>query len=298
MLFGAMETQVLGDPLDPSVDIGPVIDAAAKARIDAYIAKAAADGRLMKQLETPFIGTFVGPAVIGVRSIEDVTEEVFGPVLHIATFEADELDEVIDAINATGFGLTFGLHTRIDGRVQHVIDRVDVGNIYVNRNQIGAVVGSQPFGGHGLSGTGPKAGGPRYLSAFCQGDALGETGLLPGPTGETNAYAVHPRSGIFCTGPGAELAEEQAKLARVIGCGNIIIAPHATPEDVASAENISVVVHWGTPDRAWRKACADREGQIVKLVTDRQLDMHLTTEKVVCIDTTASGGNAELLAGS
>ena len=92
--------------------------------------------------------------------------EIFGPVLHVATFKAAEIDAVIDAVNATGYGLTFGLHTRIDDRVQRIVERLRVGNIYVNRNQIGAVVGSQPFGGEGLSGTGPKAGGPHYLPRF------------------------------------------------------------------------------------------------------------------------------------
>ena len=92
--------------------------------------------------------------------------EIFGPVLHVATFEADELDRVIAAINRKGYGLTFGLHTRIEARVQQIVDGIHAGNIYVNRNQIGAVVGSQPFGGEGLSGTGPKAGGPHYLRRF------------------------------------------------------------------------------------------------------------------------------------
>ena len=99
--------------------------------------------------------------------------EIFGPVLHVATFEADEIDEVIAAINRKGYGLTFGLHTRIEARVQHIVDGIHAGNIYVNRNQIGAVVGSQPFGGEGLSGTGPKAGGPHYLRRFRNGPGHG-----------------------------------------------------------------------------------------------------------------------------
>src|SRR5690606_18421761 len=98
--------------------------------------------------------------------INDLEREIFGPVLHVATFRGDQLDQVIAEINARGFGLTFGLHARIDSRVQEVSDAIHVGNIYVNRNQIGAVVGSQPFGGEGLSGTGPKAGGPRYVPRF------------------------------------------------------------------------------------------------------------------------------------
>jgi RHH-type proline utilization regulon transcriptional repressor/proline dehydrogenase/delta 1-pyrroline-5-carboxylate dehydrogenase len=238
--------------------------------------------------------------VISVDGIEDVKEEVFGPVLHLATSEADEIDAVIDAINATGFGLTFGLHTRIDSRVQYMMDRVDVGNIYINRNQIGAVVGSQPFGGHGLSGTGPKAGGPRYLSAFGQDnpDPATQTQHLPGPTGEENTYTLHPRSGILCAGPGAELAREQAQIAESLGCHNIVIAPDAEPDAIMSTPDISVVLYWGEIDQQRQKACAARNGQITKLVKDKALARHLFVEKVSCVDTTASGGNAELLAAA
>ena len=103
------------------------------------------------------------PTVLRVDGIEALEEEIFGPVLHVATYDAERIDAVVEAVNASGYGLTFGLHTRIDDRVQHIVDRVRAGNIYVNRNQIGAVVGSQPFGGEGASGTGPKAGGPHYL---------------------------------------------------------------------------------------------------------------------------------------
>ncbi len=119
----------------------------------------------MKELAAPK-GIFVGPTVIRVKGIADMPREIFGPVLHIAHFAAGQVDAVVAAVNATGYGLTFGLHTRIDDRVQSVIEALHVGNTYVNRNQIGAVVGSQPFGGEGLSGTGPKAGGPSYLARF------------------------------------------------------------------------------------------------------------------------------------
>src|SRR3546814_10263608 len=108
-------------------------------------------------------GSFVPPTVFKVDGIGTLEREVFGPVLHVATYEATDLGRVLDAVNAAGYGLTLGLHTRVDGRVQEVVDAARVGNLYVNRNQIGAVFGSQPFGGEGLSGTGPKAGGPHYL---------------------------------------------------------------------------------------------------------------------------------------
>ncbi|PZO73928.1 MAG: bifunctional proline dehydrogenase/L-glutamate gamma-semialdehyde dehydrogenase [Mesorhizobium amorphae] len=166
MLEGALAAQVVGDPWQISSDIGPVIDAEAKAGIEEYCRRLEGEGRLLARRDTPSEGTFVAPAIFRVSGIGAMEREVFGPVLHVASFEADEIDGVIDAVNARGFGLTFGLHTRIEERVQRVVDRVHAGNIYVNRNQIGAVVGVQPFGGEGLSGTGPKAGGPHYLRRF------------------------------------------------------------------------------------------------------------------------------------
>ncbi|MEM7696375.1 MAG: bifunctional proline dehydrogenase/L-glutamate gamma-semialdehyde dehydrogenase PutA [Pseudomonadota bacterium] len=166
MLKGAMDALQTGDPWSIDTDVAPVIDADAKADIKGYVDAQEAKGRVLKRLDAPSEGTFVGAALVAVDGIADVAREVFGPVLHVATFKARELDATIDAINGRGFGLTFGLHTRIDDRVQHIVDRIHVGNIYVNRNQIGAIVGSQPFGGEGLSGTGPKAGGPHYVDRF------------------------------------------------------------------------------------------------------------------------------------
>ena len=171
MLFGAMDELRIGDPWELATDVGPVIDEDARGRIEAHCVLADREGRVFKRLAAPGDGTFVPPTVLRVDGIDSLAEEVFGPVLHVATFGADEIDGVVDAINATGFGLTFGLHTRIDDRVQHIVDRVRAGNIYVNRNQIGAVVGSQPFGGEGLSGTGPKAGGPHYVRRLMAGAA-------------------------------------------------------------------------------------------------------------------------------
>ena len=178
MLFGAIDELRVDDPRDLATDVGPVIDDEARERIETYCGHAEAEGRLLKRLAAPDGGRFVPPAVLRVDGIEALEEEIFGPVLHVATFDADRIDAVVDAVNAAGYGLTFGLHTRIDDRVQHVVDRVRAGNIYVNRNQIGAVVGSQPFGGEGLSGTGPKAGGPHYVRRLTAGDAV--VGGVPG----------------------------------------------------------------------------------------------------------------------
>ena len=169
MLSGAMDELVVGDPALLSTDIGPVIDEEAKAMLDGHIKRMTAEGRLIHRAKAPtngLHGTFVEPVAFEIDALSRLQREVFGPVLHVIRFQADRLDEVIDAINGTGYGLTFGIHSRIDTTVEHVQSRLKVGNVYVNRNQIGAIVGVQPFGGEGLSGTGPKAGGPRYLHRF------------------------------------------------------------------------------------------------------------------------------------
>jgi RHH-type proline utilization regulon transcriptional repressor/proline dehydrogenase/delta 1-pyrroline-5-carboxylate dehydrogenase len=169
MIRGAFEALVVGDPADLATDVGPVIDAEAKGALDQHVAAMKKAGRKVWQRKLPAeckAGTFVAPTIIEIESIADLSAENFGPVLHVARFKADALEAVIDDINATGFGLTLGLHSRIDAVRRLVEARAHVGNLYVNRNQIGAVVGSQPFGGEGLSGTGPKAGGPHYVARF------------------------------------------------------------------------------------------------------------------------------------
>jgi RHH-type proline utilization regulon transcriptional repressor/proline dehydrogenase/delta 1-pyrroline-5-carboxylate dehydrogenase len=169
MIRGAFEALAVGDPAALATDVGPVIDGEAKALLDKHIATMKRTGRKVWQRPLPAVckgGTFVAPTIIEIDSIADLARENFGPVLHVARFKADGIAQVIDQINATGFGLTLGLHSRIDA-VRHLVEaRAHVGNLYVNRNQIGAVVGSQPFGGEGLSGTGPKAGGPHYVARF------------------------------------------------------------------------------------------------------------------------------------
>ncbi|WP_204376689.1 bifunctional proline dehydrogenase/L-glutamate gamma-semialdehyde dehydrogenase PutA [Methyloceanibacter marginalis] len=167
MLVGAAEELTLGDPLDYATDIGPVIDADAKAALEAHKAKMRKEARVL--FDPPAKdshGSFVSPAIYEIPKIGVLDREVFGPILHVVRFEGERLGAVCAAINATGYGLTLGVHSRIKATADFVARRVRVGNMYVNRNQIGAVVGVQPFGGEGLSGTGPKAGGPRYLEAF------------------------------------------------------------------------------------------------------------------------------------
>ena len=167
MLRGAMRELRIGNPDRLATDIGPVITGEARDIITGHVEAMRAKGRRVESLPLPdetANGTFVAPTLIEIERIADLQREVFGPVLHVLRFRRDDLDALVDAINATGYGLTFGLHTRIDATVERVTGRVRAGNVYVNRNTIGAVVGVQPFGGHGLSGTGPKAGGPLYLT--------------------------------------------------------------------------------------------------------------------------------------
>jgi RHH-type proline utilization regulon transcriptional repressor/proline dehydrogenase/delta 1-pyrroline-5-carboxylate dehydrogenase len=328
MLFGAMEELVLGDPWHLATDIGPVIDPEAEAGIRAHVETARREGRLMRQLSRPKGGHFIAPAVIRVKGIADLGREIFGPVLHLATFRAEDLPRVVADINATGYGLTFGLHTRIDNRVQEVCEALRVGNIYVNRNQIGAVVGSQPFGGEGLSGTGPKAGGPDYLARFAANPAvvLAEAAMpapqpanpdairkalagagpakpldeanLPGPTGESNRLGLHARAPLLCLGPGPAAAADQARAVRALGGAAVEVPGHLPPEQLTVLEGFSGAVWWGPADmaRAYARTLAARKGPILPLITGQPDRGHVTEARHVCVDTTASGGNAALLA--
>jgi RHH-type proline utilization regulon transcriptional repressor/proline dehydrogenase/delta 1-pyrroline-5-carboxylate dehydrogenase len=344
MLHGAMDELRMGNPWDLATDVGSVIDAEARAGIAAHIAAHQAAGRVLKSLKTPADGLFVPPTVIRLNGIADLDREIFGPVLHVATFEANEIDAVVDAINARGFGLTFGLHTRIDDRVQHIVERVRCGNVYVNRNQIGAVVGSQPFGGEGLSGTGPKAGGPHYVARFLAVDATAmddasgvpltldatqaaldsltlpdwraEPETLPGPTGESNRLASHPRGKVLCLGPTPAAALAQADEALAAGNAALLVAPGVLasalkrggsvaaldgtldPTSLAQLNGIDAVASYAAEEtlRALRIALAARDGALVPLITEPGQPERYTLERHVCVDTTAAGGNAALLA--
>ena len=354
MLLGAMDELQLGDPETLATDIGPVIDAKAKAKIDAHIAAFAERGAVLRQLAVPAGGTFVGPAVLAVGGIADLKEEIFGPVLHVAMFKSGDLDQVVAQINAAGYGLTFGLHTRIDSRVEHVTSRVKAGNIYVNRNQIGAVVGSQPFGGEGMSGTGPKAGGPNYLPRFSRpldvaphvhgvnplsglsiGFAIAAVEKvrgafekvarqpvridMPGPTGESNVLEIHPRGMVLCLGPDEASARVQARMALAHGNAVVVVAPGATriadelgidgatiggvdkklaPAAIEAGLMVDAICNFGDDEmlKPWRQALARREGAIIPLIGSAADAGRLVVERLICIDTTASGGNAELLA--
>ena len=169
MISGAMQALKIGDPDDIATDVGPVIDPEAKKALDDHLVWLDQNAKRICRLELPTEaqnGTYVAPAIYEIRSLKDLNRENFGPLLHVIRFAAEDLGRVVDDINATGYGLTLGLQSRIDTTRDFVEQRARVGNFYVNRNQIGAVVESQPFGGEGLSGTGPKAGGPHYVARF------------------------------------------------------------------------------------------------------------------------------------
>ncbi len=167
LIAGSMAELRLGNPALPETDIGPVIDAEAKAMLEAHISRMTREARLVAQCPAPAEpGHFVPPTAFALPSAGMLTKEIFGPVLHIVRWKAEELAQVVEAVNASGYGLTFGIHSRIDATIDYCLRHITAGNIYVNRSMIGATVGVQPFGGEGLSGTGPKAGGPHYLLRF------------------------------------------------------------------------------------------------------------------------------------
>ena len=387
MLKGAMDELGVGDPAQLSTDVGPVIDAEAKEALLRYCRRLEAKGKLIKKLDVPTNGHYVPPHLLKVSGIEDLDQEQFGPILHVATFKAKDFEKVIDAINAKGYGLTFGLHTRIEARVDRALAKLKVGNIYVNRNQIGAIVGSQPFGGEGLSGTGPKAGGPLYLSRFVRtlensaeqsplfepphadqttlpaveinrtleeldhaptfdgAEALqtmsslvadephaafavnatvpwiGSMLTLPGPTGESNRWSVHPRGTILIAGTDRQNLLSQLVQALLLGNKVLTIAPFALevaapfedagwpvraldgmidPHDLQFVEPLDGVCWSGEREQLpdLRRALADRDGPILPLMHRAVGPERYIVERHLCVDTTAAGGNATLLAAA
>ncbi|MFB2549839.1 trifunctional transcriptional regulator/proline dehydrogenase/L-glutamate gamma-semialdehyde dehydrogenase [Ensifer soli] len=369
MLKGALQELSIGRTDRLSVDVGPVITAEARDTIEAHIARMRAAGNPVEQIrlsgETG-AGTFVPPSIVELKSMSELKREVFGPVLHVLRYRRADLDRLISDINATGYGLTFGLHTRLDETIAHVTSRVKVGNIYVNRNIIGAVVGVQPFGGRGLSGTGPKAGGPLYLgrlvstapippqtssvhtdpalldfAAWLDGQGLSEDaeaardlggtsalGLeleLPGPAGERNLYALHPRGRILLV-PKTP-AGLRRQLAAVLATGNMAVvdaacglqgalsgvpatvaARLAWSDDWAADAPFAGALIEGEEDavRAANRAIAALPGPLVLTQAASSAELarnaeayclnFLLEEVSTSINTAAAGGNASLMA--
>ncbi|WP_169566157.1 bifunctional proline dehydrogenase/L-glutamate gamma-semialdehyde dehydrogenase PutA [Sneathiella limimaris] len=371
MLKGAMDELTIGKPGSFATDVGPVIDEAAQANINSYVESFKNKGAILKQVDIPQglsgKGYFVAPALIEVDGIQDMEREIFGPVLHVATYKAGELEMVISDINAAGYGLTLGLHTRVDARVAEVAEQAHVGNVYVNRNQIGAVVGVQPFGGEGLSGTGPKAGGPLYLHKFQKSaeetgsmspstslemahsgifsllkawhgersnleqqlmrklQGYGETSqICPGPTGESNQLTLHPRGRIALVGEDWHL-----DLLLALATGNTVILQETVagakelmtlmadkPEfsaqiefcktdllDLGEMQKLELdAICFSTDNvehiRGIRKVISQLPGKLVPVLESQRDWREFVHERCLSVDTTASGGNAALLAAS
>jgi len=323
MLKGALHELVLGDPRHLSTDVGPVIDAEARATLAAHLDKARLRGWPVTQLPAPEAshGTFFPPALIELPSIAalaELTREVFGPVLHVVRWHGDELPALIDAINATGYGLTHGIHTRIDETAAAILGRVHAGNVYINRNIVGAVVGVQPFGGHGLSGTGPKAGGPLYLRRLVRQPVRAPLPAaavaLPGPTGEANTLEFHPRGVVACIADDAATLLAQTNAARAAGNTPLwlrnplmmVARDRLTGDGVMFADSldpatVDAVLLDASTARAQRvrTALAAAEGKIIPVIapeSDGGYDpARLVVERTVTVNTAAAGGNAALL---
>ncbi len=328
MLHGALAQLKVGNSDRLSTDVGPVISAGAQSTICAHIEQMRGAGCRVEQVqlnESTNHGTFVAPTIIEIENIAQLGREVFGPVLHVLRYAREELPRVMEQVNATGYGLTFGLHSRIDETIAGITAQAGAGNIYVNRNIIGAVVGVQPFGGRGLSGTGPKAGGPLYLGRMVKAanafDApqLGQMIELPGPVGERNLYGVHPRGKVLLMP--ATAAGLRAQMDAVLATGNTpLLVEGDDAQGIASTlpqdmgERIEWIADWQEPGQFVHvlvedggedlvpslSAIAALEGPIpIVQLGDAEgryrLDWMLE-EVSISIDTTAAGGNASLMA--
>ena len=375
MLQGALQELRIGRPDRLATDVGPVIDAEAQQNLQSYIEQAREQARgsgKVRQLALPALaaaGTFVAPAIIEIDSIAALRREVFGPVLHVLRYRRQDLPQLVAAINATGYGLTLGVHSRIDETIASIVDHAHVGNVYVNRNIVGAVVGVQPFGGEGQSGTGPKAGGPLYLKrlqrkaaatldarslageiegqaqrvaspaleallswsethghqrlallgrGYVRDSLYGRSLRLPGPTGELNILRFAARGWVLCIADGTPALLNQ--LAAVLATGNKTVLLEATaahlpaglPQQVRDC--IRVVAQHGDCDELalalyergivdseyLLAALAARDGAIVPTLATGDNEAvalwRLVAERALCVNTTAAGGNASLMA--
>jgi RHH-type proline utilization regulon transcriptional repressor/proline dehydrogenase/delta 1-pyrroline-5-carboxylate dehydrogenase len=323
MLQGAMRELSIGDPRRLAVDVGPVIDADARGGLLAHIARMRAAGLRVVEMPLPAEcarGTFVAPTLIdlgGLSGLSHLTQEVFGPVLHVLRWKRGELPALVAAINATGYGLTHGIHTRIDETVAAIVTRIKAGNVYVNRNIVGAVVGVQPFGGHRLSGTGPKAGGPLYLRRLARNARATMPHApiaLPGPTGESNTLEFHPRGAVLCMAKDERTLAAQARAMRALGNtvvmlrepSSLAVRDHLDGADIVLVDKIdpskidaALLDVSASRQRKVRAELAASSRAIVPVVISTgkgEADwMRLTVERTLTVNTAAAGGNAALL---
>ncbi len=356
MLKGAMLELTVGNPDRLATDIGPVIDAEAQKNLQAHIEKMKMTAVSHFSLDLPTAnGTFVAPTLLEIKSLQELKHEVFGPVLHVIRYRRADLPSVIEEINRSRYGLTLGIHSRIDETIDFISTHAHVGNIYVNRNIVGAVVGVQPFGGEGKSGTGPKAGGPLYLQRLQKSAAapaqherqatpalealqvwakmhghehivkladqymrtslLGTTLVLPGPTGERNTLSFVARGAVVCVAStiGVLLNQLAAALATgnkaiVVGPTNALIPaglPAAVKDrimyvsDIDACADVFQIAMIDATGGNIQLALAAREGALVSTISTTEGEAiplwRLITERALCINTTAAGGNASLM---
>jgi RHH-type proline utilization regulon transcriptional repressor/proline dehydrogenase/delta 1-pyrroline-5-carboxylate dehydrogenase len=371
MIKGAMLELKLGNPKYLSTDCGPVINADAETKLQGYIDQ---QNKVIAGVKNELSsGYYVAPTIIQLDSIDDINEEFFGPILHVIRYTSDNLMDTIDHLNAKGYGLTFGIHSRIKKQVDEITSRVNAGNIYVNRNQVGAIVGSQPFGGEGLSGTGPKAGGPHALHGYSRNLQHGKTSeqimtlydghvevtslikssvsfdkklieklrqefpsidpqffeflhetvntyslkhSLPGPTGESNELSYQAKGTALCLGPGSVDALIQTIIALALGNSaislisqknyssliklgfdkdNIFRLINGPSSNLFNIKQYDTILYFGDLMSVERELENKRE-EIIPIMNSIYEPWQLVKERAVTVDTTASGGNANLLA--
>jgi RHH-type proline utilization regulon transcriptional repressor/proline dehydrogenase/delta 1-pyrroline-5-carboxylate dehydrogenase len=304
MLHGALAELDIGNPARLACDIGPLISPAAAAAIETHITAMRTAGHPIHRPDLPpacAAGSFAAPAIIEIFDLATLGFEVFGPVLHVLRYRRDDMDNLVDRINALGYGLTFGVHSRLETVIARLTTRLSAGNIYVNRNMVGAVVGVQPFGGHGLSGTGPKAGGPLYLPRLLADYPApadlkpGQSHDLPGPVGERNIYRLEPRGTVLCIAATPAALSRQVVLATATG--NQILSAPVLIETAA----FDAVLFDGTAADLLelQSRLASRRGPVIGITTARADGSYpvapLLRECSISINTAAAGGNAALL---
>ena len=374
MIKGAMLELKLGDPKYLSTDCGPVINKDAKTKLQNHIDRLNTQNKVIAAVNNELSdGYYVAPTIIQLDSIDEINEEFFGPILHVIRYSSDNLMDTIDRLNAKGYGLTFGIHSRIKKQVDEITSRVNAGNIYVNRNQVGAIVGSQPFGGEGLSGTGPKAGGLHALHGYSRNLQHGKTSeqimklydghvevnslikpslsfdekfikklrqeffsidvqffeflhetvntyalkhSLPSPTGETNELSYQAKGAALCLGPSSADALIQTIMALALGNSaislitqknyssliklgftknNIFRLINGPNSNLFNSKKYDTILYFGDLLSVERELENKRE-EIIPIMNSIYEPWQLVKERVITIDTTASGGNANLLA--